>query len=44
MSMHNICDTRLSMLFKTKGGARNFPTGADSSDEGLEYGFSGYYI
>ena len=29
--------------YNTQGGARNFPTGADSSDEGTTIWFSGYY-
>ena len=28
---------------RTRGGARNFPTGADSSDEWAKIWFSGYY-
>ena len=29
--------------FKPGGGARNFPTGAESSNEGTKIWFSGYY-
>ena len=28
---------------RTRGGARNFPTGAESSDEGAKIWFSGYH-
>ena len=36
-------DERLALNLKSlsRGGARNFPTGTDSSDEGLKYGFQG---
>ena len=33
----------MTVTIETWGGARNFPTGADSSDEGAKIWFSGYY-
>ena len=35
----NVFSTRLGY----RGGARNFPTGAESSDEGAKIWFSGYH-